>query len=98
MRRLLTNSIKAILTVAILSTAAHWALRFQREADIPAPTLASIPDPDSTGSISPRKVERATLPVVAEPVTLGLDQDHLMKLISNASAEKPKPQKAVAKR
>ena len=31
MRRLLTGGIKAILAIAALSTAAHWAMRIQRE-------------------------------------------------------------------
>ncbi|MGU3666004.1 hypothetical protein ACLBX9_17620 [Methylobacterium sp. A49B] len=57
MRALLTSGIKAILAVAALSTAAHWALRVQREA-APAASVASIPDPVATGSIEPRATER----------------------------------------
>ncbi|GEO98775.1 hypothetical protein [Methylobacterium haplocladii] len=94
MRRLLTGGIKAILAIAALSTAAHWAMRVQRDPATVATTaaMAAIPDPVSTGSITPRKVERA-LPV-AQPVAQGLDQQHLLKLISGAAPEK-KPQKSV---
>ena len=99
MRRLLTSGIKAILAVAALSTAAHWAMRVQREPEPQQNAMASIPDPVTTGSIVPRKVERAAPPAAAvESVTQGLDQQHLMKLFSNASAEKKAPVKAVAKR
>ncbi|GEP08675.1 hypothetical protein [Methylobacterium gnaphalii] len=93
MRRLLTGGIKAILAIAALSTAAHWALRIQRDpADsAPAPAMAAIPDPVTTGSITPRKVERAN--AMSESVTQGLDQGHLLKLISSTTPERA--QKAV---
>ena len=100
MRRILTGGIKAVLAIAALSTAAHWAMRMRRA---PEPTAAvavapvPVPDPVTTGSIQPRKVERA-VPPVAEAPTQGLDQQHLMKLISGAAVEKPRAQKAVAKR
>lgn len=96
MRRLLTGGIKAILAIAALSTAAHWALRVQRDpAEAAATTgMAAIPDPASTGSINPRKVER---PAIPEAVAQGFDQEHLLKLISGSMPEK-KAQKAVAKR
>lgn len=100
MRRLLTSGIKAILAVAALSTAAHWAMRVQRTPEAQPNAMASIPDPVTTGSIVPRKVEPARPPVAApvETMTKGLDQQHLMKLFSTAS-EKPKTAaKAVAKR
>lgn len=62
MRALLTGGIKAILAIAALSTAAHWALRVQRDAPPPVPAMASIPEPTTTGSIEPRRVERAAMP------------------------------------
>lgn len=98
MRRLLSGGIKAILAIAALSTAAHWAMRVQREPDAAPSAMAAIPDPATTGSIVPRKVERPEPAAVADAVTQGLDQDHLLKLISDASGDKPKVQKAVAKR
>lgn len=96
MRRLLTGGIKAILAIAALSTAAHWALRVQRDSAEPAAasSMGTIPDPVATGSIIPRKVERPAMP---EALAQGLDQEHLLKLISGATPEK-KAQKAVAKR
>lgn len=97
MRNLLSNGIKAILAIAILSVAAHWALRLQREPGAPA-GLAALPDPVTTGSIEPRKVEQAPAATSTQDFTKALDQDHLSKLISNASVEKPKPQRAVARR
>ncbi|GJD57177.1 hypothetical protein [Methylobacterium dankookense] len=93
MRRLLTGGIKAILAIAALSTAAHWALRVQRE---PAPTVArapALPEPTTTGSIEPRKVER---PSVAESPARGLDQQHLGALIASHSGA-AKVQKTTAK-
>ena len=45
MRRFLTGGIKAILAIAVLSTAAHWAMRVQREpasAALPVAALALI--------------------------------------------------------
>lgn len=96
MRSLLSSGIKAILAVAALSVAAHWTLRLQREPIAPV-AVAAIPDPVSTGSIEPRKSERA-VEAPKQDFTKSFDQDHLSKLISNASVEKPKAQKAVAKR
>ena len=61
MRALLTGGIKAILAIAALSTAAHWALRVQRDAPPPAPAMASLPEPTTTGSIEPRRIERAAM-------------------------------------
>ena len=55
MRALLTSGIKAILAVAALSTAIHWALRLQRDSDgLTTPAIASIADPETTGSVAPR--------------------------------------------
>ncbi|WP_331327893.1 hypothetical protein [Methylobacterium fujisawaense] len=59
MRALLTSGIKAILGIAALSTAAHWTLRVQRESAAPAVATASLAEPAATGSIEPRRVERA---------------------------------------
>ncbi|MCJ2011600.1 hypothetical protein [Methylobacterium sp. J-076] len=56
MRSLLTGGIKAILAVAALSTAVHWALRLQREpGGLVSAAYASLPDPETTGSIAPRQ-------------------------------------------
>ena len=66
MRALLTGGIKAILAIAALSTAAHWALRVQREAPAPIPAVASLPEPTTTGSIEPRRIERPALPKGAD--------------------------------
>lgn len=93
MRRLLTGGIKAILAIAALSTAAHWAMRLQREPTAIERVAASVPDPVTTGSIEPRKTAAAV-----EDVTRGLDQRRLSELIAGASPEKAKLQKAVAKR
>lgn len=63
MRSLGTSGIKAILAVAALSTGIHWALRLQRNSDgLTTPAIASIADPEMTGSISPR----ASAPPTAE--------------------------------
>ncbi|KAB1075222.1 hypothetical protein [Methylobacterium planeticum] len=97
MRRLLSGGIKAILAIAALSTAAHWAMRVQRAPGQPAPAIAALPDPVTTGSIEPRRVEAPEAPR-AEVVTRGLDQSHLSALIASTTADKPKAQKAVAKR
>lgn len=107
MRRLLTGGIKAILAIAVLSTAAHWAMRVQREPaktalgtaapGTAAPAMAAIVDPVSTGSITPRKIERPAADGLTE-VTRGLDQRRLSELFAGAAPEKPKAQKAVAKR
>jgi hypothetical protein len=98
MRRLLSGGIKAILAIAALSTAAHWAMRVQRAPNGSASTIAALPDPVTTGSIEPRRVERAA--EAARPVITarGLDQDHLSALIASTTGDKAKPQKAVAKR
>lgn len=94
MRRLLTGGIKAILAIAALSTAAHWAMRLHREPSaIDRVAATALPDPVSTGSIEPRRVASP-----AEVDTRGLDQRRLSELIAGASPEKPKLQKAVAKR
>ena len=66
MRALLTGGIKAILAIAALSTAAHWALRVQRDVPAPIPAMASLPEPTTTGSIEPRRIERPTLPKGAD--------------------------------
>ena len=66
MRALLTGGIKAILAIAALSTAAHWALRVQRDAPSPVPAMASLPEPTTTGSIEPRRIERPVLPKGAD--------------------------------
>ncbi len=97
MRRFLTSGIKAILAIAVLSTAAHWALRLQREPAAPAlPVAAALPDPVSTGSITPRKVEPFPGASVQTASADGFDQEHLAKLMAGASAAKA--QKATARR
>ncbi|NEU13423.1 hypothetical protein G3T14_14965 [Methylobacterium sp. BTF04] len=93
MRRLLTGGIKAILAIAALSTAAHWAMRVQREPSTLERVAATHSDPVTTGSIEPRKPSLAV-----EDVTRGLDQRRLSELMAGAVPEKPKVQKAVAKR
>ncbi|WP_336485634.1 hypothetical protein [Methylobacterium nigriterrae] len=98
MRRLLTGGIKAILAIAALSTAAHWAMRVQREPSPAAPAIAALTDPVTTGSIEPRRFERPAEATRAETPARGLDQDHLSALIASTTAEKPRPQKAAAKR
>jgi hypothetical protein len=77
MRALLTSGIKAILAVAALSTAAHWALRVQREAATPAVSVAKssdpvarAPDPVVTGSVEPRQAVRPA-PAVAGAALAG---------------------------
>ncbi|GJE17536.1 hypothetical protein [Methylobacterium marchantiae] len=97
MRRLLTGGIKAIIAIAALSTAAHWAMRVQREPSPSVASAAAVKDPVATGSISPRKAE----PVVEDrltDVTRGLDQKRLSELMAGVSPQKPKVEKAVAKR
>ncbi len=100
MRRFLTSGIKAILAIALLSTAAHWAMRIQREPAAPALPVAALADPVTTGSIAARKAERSTPEAAVMPASLGggLDQQHLAKLMAGASTDRPKLQKAVAKR
>lgn len=96
MRRLLTNGIKAIVAIAALSTAAHWAMRIQRA---PAPSVvpvAAVKDPVSTGSIPVRAVASPAGDRLAD-VTRGLDQKHLGELISGAAVTKPKVEKTAAK-
>ncbi|WP_375274097.1 hypothetical protein [Methylorubrum thiocyanatum] len=99
MRRFLTGGIKAILAIAALSTAAHWAMRVQREPSAPALPVAALADPVTTGSIAARKPDRASEAAIM-PASLGggLDQDHLAKLMAGAASDRPKLQKAVAKR
>ncbi|MBX9930508.1 MAG: hypothetical protein K2Y56_03045 [Methylobacterium sp.] len=93
MRRLLTGGIKAILAIAVLSTAAHWAMRVQRD---PAPdnrAVAAMPDPVTTGSISPRP---SVEPPKPKDAASGLDQRHLSELIAGTAPEKAKPKRAEA--
>ena len=100
MRGLLTGGVKAILAIAALSTAAHWALRVQREPAPSTQALANLSDPVTTGSIEPRRTERASIPK-AETTPPSLDQDHLASLIASTTgtpATKPKAQKVVSKR
>ncbi|WP_019903099.1 hypothetical protein [Methylobacterium sp. 77] len=97
MRRLLTGGIKAIIAIAALSTAAHWAMRVQREPALTTSAMAAVKDPVSTGSITPRKLDSPAEDRLAD-VTRGLDQKRLSELMAGASPEKPKLQKAVAKR
>lgn len=97
MRRFLTNGIKAILAIALLSTAAHWAMRLQREpAAAPPLPVAALPDPVSTGSITRRKAEPFSGASVQAASADGFDQDHLAKLMAGASAAKA--QKASSRR
>ncbi|HEV7440044.1 MAG TPA: hypothetical protein VGN94_10545 [Methylobacterium sp.] len=98
MRRLLSGGIKAILAIAALSTAAHWAMRVQRAPGQATSAVAALSDPVTTGSIEPRRVERAAEPARPTIATRGLDQNHLSALIASTTSDKPKPQKAVAKR
>jgi hypothetical protein len=107
MRALLTGGIKAILGIAALSTAAHWTLRVQREAPAPIPVAASLPEPVTTGSIEPRRIERtaavaplpvaAPAPVAAARAASGLDQSHLAALIAGTTPPKPKLAKTATK-
>lgn len=98
MRGLLTGGVKAILAIAALSTAAHWALRVQREPAPSTQVLAGVPDPVTTGSITPRTVEPSLPAALVAKGPVGLDQDHLSALIASTAGPKPKVQKAVAKR
>lgn len=99
MRRFLTGGIKAILAIAALSTAAHWAMRVQREPSAPALPVAALADPVTTGSITARKPERpAEAAIMPASLGGGLDQDHLAKLMAGAASDRPKLQKALAKR
>ena len=98
MRSLLTTGIKAILAIAVLSTAAHWAMRVQREPSAPALPVAALPDPVTTGPIAARKTERTDAVVMPASLGGGLDQDHLAKLMAGAASDRPRLQKAVAKR
>jgi hypothetical protein len=88
MRSLLTSGIKAILAIAALSTAAHWTFRLQREPDgSPRPLLASLADPDATGSIAPRRVEA---PQAAVPAPAPMPpQDTLKSALKPAEAARP---------
>ena len=96
MRRILTSGIKAILAIAVLSTAAHWALRLQRGPQAPALPVATLPDPVSTGSIAPRKVEALSGASVMTASADGFDQEHLAKLMAGAAENRA--QKAAARR
>lgn len=96
MRRLLTGGIKATLAIAALATAAQWAARAEREPGARAPAMAAIPDPVVTGSITPRRVERAEFGAAASE--RGLDQDHLAQLIAGTAPEAPRAQRTTAKR
>lgn len=98
MRRLLTGGIKAILAVAALSTAAHWTLRLQREPTLPLRAQAELPDPITTGSITPRHAEPAVLAEPAADFAKTLDQRHLSELFAGAAPEKAKVQKTAVKR
>ncbi|WP_430910360.1 hypothetical protein [Methylobacterium sp. sgz302541] len=90
MRRLVTGGIKAILAIAALSTAAHWAMRMNRAPSPLTTAIAAMPDPATTGSIDQRRVERPVPDAPkAEPVTRGLDQRHLSMLIAGAGAAAP---------
>ncbi|WP_027174443.1 hypothetical protein [Methylobacterium sp. 10] len=96
MRRLLTGGIKAIVAIAALSTAAHWAMRVQRTPiAVPAP-VAVVKDPVATGSIPTRNAESPVGDRVAI-VTQGLDQKRLGELFSGATGNKPKVEKAAAR-
>ncbi|GJD34343.1 hypothetical protein [Methylobacterium aerolatum] len=108
MRALLTSGIKAILAIAALSTAAHWALRLQREPGTSVrPVLASVAEPETTGSVAPRRMDAAPASTVqqaaampSEPVRAApsLDQSGLSALIAGAAATaKPKPAATAAK-
>lgn len=90
MRRLLTGGIKAILAIAALSTAAHWAMRVQREQPTAVARATAIPEPTTTGSIAAREAER---PAAAAPAR-GLDQQHLGALIASHSGDKARVQRA----
>ncbi len=91
MRRHLTTGIKAILTVAALSTAVHWAMRFQREADTTPTAVAAVADPVTTGSIGQREIESPpeSLFAPASGPTDTLDQQHLARLFGDAASAKP---------
>ncbi|MDP4024221.1 hypothetical protein Q8W71_16450 [Methylobacterium sp. NEAU 140] len=106
MRALLTSGIKAILAIAALSTAAHWALRVQRESPAAVSAAASQTEPSTTGSIDRSRLDRAApraseaapvataLATAPKPsVTAGLDQTHLAALIAGATPPKPKAAK-----
>lgn len=96
MRRLLTGGIKAIVAIAALSTAAHWAMRVQRAPTaVPAP-VAAVKDPVATGSIPMRSAESPASERPAD-MTRGLDQKHLGELFSGATGNKPKVEKAAAR-
>ena len=96
MRRLLTGGIKAIVAIAALSTAAHWAMRVQRAPTVAAAPVAAMKDPVATGSIPTRNAETSSGDRLAD-VAHGLDQRRLGELISGAAVNKPKVEKAVAR-
>ncbi|MGY2052746.1 hypothetical protein [Methylobacterium sp. JK268] len=74
MWRLLTAGIKAMVMIAGLAVAAHWAAR--REAPA-APAFASVPyrDPATTGALPARRKPAA------------LDQRALQRLMSRSAGE-----------
>ncbi|KQP61341.1 hypothetical protein [Methylobacterium sp. Leaf108] len=98
MRRLLTGGIKAILAIAALSTAAHWALRVQREPAAEARAAAAAPaDPVTTGSIAPRGGDRTSVEATkasGKDGAAGFDQRRLSELIAGTAPEKAKPKRA----
>jgi hypothetical protein len=110
MRSLLTGGIKAILATAVIATGIHWVLRLQREPEgLVAPVVASLPDVETTGSISPRETppeaKQAALPPagarqtpatpVAARAPVEFDQSALASLMATASAA-PKAKAPVA--
>ncbi|KQT19488.1 hypothetical protein ASG40_01190 [Methylobacterium sp. Leaf399] len=97
MRRLLTGGIKAILAIAALSTAAHWALRVQREPAAEARAAAAPADPVTTGSIAPRGGDRTSVEATkasGKDGAAGFDQRRLSELIAGTAPEKAKPKRA----
>jgi hypothetical protein len=98
MRRLLTGGIKAILAIAALSTATHWAMRLQREPVPTAQAAADFADPVTTGSITPRKADTVAAAPAEPEVTRGLDQRGLSELFAGAAPDRAKVQKAAVRR
>ena len=96
-----------LATVASLGFATVCAVcSAQLDREPPRPQLVAavkpvmpLDEPVTTGSIAPRKGERPSPEAAVVPASLGgLDQDHLAKLMAGAASERPKLQKAVAKR
>jgi hypothetical protein len=73
-------------------------LRLQREPTLPLRTQAELPDPITTGSITPRHAEPAVLAEPAADFAKTLDQRHLSELFAGAAPEKAKVQKTAVKR